>query len=370
MAGKKRMHIDEEEANDSPGETHGNTTSGLTLYRPRFYSCEITLTRRQHLTINQYKPGEDGEEYKITVLPYTLFAFWAQDPVGTGLFSQPYQHLAAAFPLCRYHSASLRISNFIPLQKSLQATSTAVDTTTFNIAPYMYIGEDPNGVLTQFSEDKILIDEACMKAQAVKYPSKYFWPTKGIAEGGLLMLPNLQTLSSKEIYEKHWKLDPGERLFHRTPEAYKEGTYYLPLDLFGISGSQAVIDFAKSVRNESYIIKTKPEPDPGQLISNFTGTPTHTEANPIVMFLPFIESVSSSEDVTRMMAHILMETQIRMTLFTPTDGYMNYFKTSFAEPIEPVANAEFRFQQQQTYVPTTHKYTEKMLRFSNFIVNK
>ncbi|VDO95700.1 unnamed protein product [Schistosoma margrebowiei] len=87
-------------------------------------------------------------------------------------------------------------------------------------------------------------------------------------------------------------------------------------------------------------------------------------ANPIFLFLPYIEPVSTSENATRMMAHVLVQTSIDLTVYTPTDGWQYYYKqNATTEPGDPFN----LFMQQQCLVPERLNVSDATLRFSNFV---
>lgn len=46
--------------------------------------------------------------------------------------------------------------------------------------------------------------------------------------------------------------------------------------------------------------------------------------NPIWLFLPYIEPVSNSENVQRLLGHVLMETEIHLTAYTFCDSLGEY----------------------------------------------
>ncbi|VDP16287.1 unnamed protein product [Schistosoma margrebowiei] len=203
-------------------------------------------------------------------------------------FQEPFKSLASAFPICHFHSAYLRISHFIPLQKSLQGT-TSVDVTSFNVAPYI------------------------------------------------------------------------------TPIYSNNSHRYLPFDLFksGLLGPE--ISPAKAWVQSYNRVST---PEGGALwIADTNGqmcSPDIT-ANPIFLFLPFIEPVSTSENATRMMAHVLLQTSIDFTVYSPTDGFTEYYKQDGqTEPADPL-NV---FMQQQTLVPEFLDVASSNLHFSNFVQKK
>ncbi|CAH8664212.1 unnamed protein product [Dicrocoelium dendriticum] len=132
--GGELMQVDSTTNEDElPDETGQSTSRSLRLLRSRYYSIPVTITRTQHITINQYKPGDNTDIYAITCLPTSTFEFWYLAADQT--FAENFGALRQYFPLCTFDRATHRISHHIPLQKSLQST-TATDITAFNTAPY------------------------------------------------------------------------------------------------------------------------------------------------------------------------------------------------------------------------------------------
>ncbi|VDP45529.1 unnamed protein product [Schistosoma margrebowiei] len=277
------MEADSNEEESATTETHGEVLPLCKLIKPRYYKSRIRIVRKNHLTINQFKPVDDTSEFSITCLPYTCFDFWGINAAGTH-FQEPYSSLGPIFPL----------------------------------------SEDP----------------------------------------GLLGCTNVQTLSSGQTYHKTWKFENHPRLFHRTPQWNTDYHQYLPFDLFRsgligpeISAAKTWVNSYNNVRAEGggslWLADTC-----GQMCS-----PDIT-ANPIFLFLPYIEPVSTSENATRMMAHVLMQTSIDLTVYSPTYGWQNYYKqNSTTEPEDPFN----MFMQQQTLVPENHSINDATLRFSNFV---
>ncbi|VDP78201.1 unnamed protein product [Schistosoma mattheei] len=87
-------------------------------------------------------------------------------------------------------------------------------------------------------------------------------------------------------------------------------------------------------------------------------------ADPIFLFLTYSEPVYTSENATRMMAHVLLQTSIDLTVYTPTDGFTSYYKVNAqSEPADPINT----FMQQRIIVPQILSTSDSTLRFSNFV---
>ncbi|CAH8664187.1 unnamed protein product [Dicrocoelium dendriticum] len=83
-----------------------------------------------------------------------------------------------------------------------------------------------------------------------------------------------------------------------------------------MSGDYAVSEYNPLWKRDGIHFQINVDPDINQIPDFAYGSYDHT-MNPIFLFLPYIEPVSSSEDIVRMMAYVLLETQLTMTLFSP-----------------------------------------------------
>lgn len=297
----KRLRKSDSETFDKQ-DTNPEEVYGFKLWTPTFYKCPVKISRKQHLTITQYKPGDSTESYAATVLPISIFDFWVQE--NSQYWNRPFHYMSSIFPYCNFISAHIRISNFIPMQRSLQATTT-LDTTSFNISPYLYISEDTDGYITQVPTiNDITINNWI--GQNAKIPSAYYWTTEN--DPGLLMTNNVRTLSAGEIYSKTFTFNKHERFFVQTPKFDSSGYWLMPGDY--IANSNYIPFWKKNITSDqlnSYGIYQKTLPA-------------------IFLFMPYIESATNSEDVVRMMGHVLLETELILELYSDRDGYPIYAK--------------------------------------------
>ncbi|CAH8664223.1 unnamed protein product [Dicrocoelium dendriticum] len=134
---------------------------------------------------------------------------------------------------------------------------------------------------------------------------------------GLRACNKVETLSAKDVYFKHFSFEQHPRYFIRTPTGVSQGYNYMPRD-YHTSTSPYPIKPLYEVPQPDIIAPSDPQL-PVQLSHSY-GIYHHT-MNPIFLFLPYIKPVSTSEDVIRMMGHVLLETQLHMTLHTLQDGF-------------------------------------------------
>ncbi|KAA3680354.1 uncharacterized protein DEA37_0004126 [Paragonimus westermani] len=157
------------------------------LFGIHYYKTHVTITRKQHLTIAQYKPGESTiSQFYITCLPYQLFEFWTINENGNG-YREPAASIFTGFRYCAYDNASIRLSHFVPLQNTLQG-STQTDTPALNTTPYAYIARDTLGILDRV-QATTPITATTLQAQQVKLKSNDYWQTEN--EEGLLGLSEI-----------------------------------------------------------------------------------------------------------------------------------------------------------------------------------
>ncbi|CAI2737803.1 unnamed protein product [Dicrocoelium dendriticum] len=310
-SGGKRILVDSTNEDDGTGETGPATAKRIRLLRPRYNTTTITITRKQHITVNQYKPADTSDTFAITCLPLSTFEFWALQ--SDQQFAEPFDTLRTAFPLCSFNHATLRLSHYIPLQKSLQG-SNAVDVTSFNSSPYMYIAEDDTGLLNTVPTpvtEQALLDQNC------KVPSNTYWQFS--SDQGLLACNNVHTLSANEVFFKRYDFDNNGKFLVATPAPTPRGFAYMPGDYFQNVAPYNYSPFWKKLYS-SYAVPTTPiTVVPDQIAFN----PYAHTMQPIFLFPPYIEPVSASEDIVRMMGHVLLETQLTLTLIAPPDGWRN-----------------------------------------------
>lgn len=291
----KRPRLEEEGSN----QTSTENTSGFTLWTPTFYKCAVKISRKQHITVTQYKPGDNSEFFSITVLPVSVFDFWVQE--GNG-WREPFNSISKTFPYCNFISAHLRISNFIPMQRSLN-TTTATDVTSFNMSPYIYISEDTDGYTKEVSHITALSQSNWQKQTLRAASSFYFLNTD---DSGLLNVNNTKTLTSGETFVKNYTFEKNSRFFIKTPAYSTTQCTLMPGDYININ---------------NYIAQWK---------KNNSASTTNTyglynpQMSPIFLYLPYIEAATTSEDVVRMMGHLLLETELILELYSDRDGYNRY----------------------------------------------
>ncbi|CAH8523806.1 unnamed protein product [Dicrocoelium dendriticum] len=235
VAGGKRIAVDSTSEDDAPGETAQSTAKHIRLLRPSYNTTTITITRKQHLTIKQYKPADTTLTYSIICLPISIFEFWALQ--SEQQYAEPFATLRAAFPLCSFNHATLRLSHYIPLQKSLQGT-TATDVTAFNSAPYMYTAQDHTGLLNTVPTD---VTEAAHLNQGYKVNFNTY--CQFTYDQGLLACNDVHTLSANEIYFKRFDFDHHPRFLTRTPLPVPRGYRYMPDDYYANTSPYPFLSF-------------------------------------------------------------------------------------------------------------------------------
>lgn len=300
--GGKRPFVDD----DGEEVNHGNGESKQAppMFKRSCCSTKVTVRRVQNMTIPGYKPGDGTNNFGVSVLPVSVLDFWVQKEKNG--WAKPFDDLCSVFPFIYFEHASIKISRFIPLQKSLQGAN-ATDVTSFNIAPYLYISEDPYGYIPSY---KISNTNDVFYRQCFHVPSIAFW--KNDHDEGLLGLGNVDTLHSGEVWGKHYDLNNSNYFLLKTPK-YAPGKYtYLPGNYW--DGTSIYPLEHKSVGYDKV--------NKDQItFSNSKGM------QPVHLFMPFIESISDSENVTRMLGHVVMETSITMRLMTQPDNYSKWANT-------------------------------------------
>ncbi|CAI2737972.1 unnamed protein product [Dicrocoelium dendriticum] len=295
-AGGKKTAVNSTSEDDAPGETAQSTAKRIRLLRPSYNTTTITITRKQHLTISQYKPADTTLTYSIICLPISICEFWTLQCEQK--YAERFATLRAAFPLCSFNHATLRLSHYIPPQKSLQGT-TATDVTAFNSAPYMYTAQDHTGLLNTVPTD---VTEAAHLNQDYKVSSNTYW--QFTYDQGLLACNDVHTLSANEVYFKRFDFDHHPCFLTRTPLPVPRGYRYMPDKYYANTSRYPFLPFWK----QQSLNQSVPATHPTTISTAWSfGTYNHT-LNPILLFLPYIEPVSTSEDILRMMGHELLET--------------------------------------------------------------
>ncbi|CAH8618899.1 unnamed protein product [Schistosoma rodhaini] len=299
----KRAHLEADSSETGEGSTDTGQQEGPTSWlQPRnYWHCNVTVRRRQHLTIQGYKPGDDSATYAITCLPTQILDFYLHkqaDNWGAEI------NIFKSWPYVRFHTASITLSHFIPLQQSLQG-SAQVDVTSFNIAPYMYIAEDNRGVIHTLPTPPIT--HSTFYKQQVQISSDTFWrdgPPNNQDEG-LLACNKVQTLSANEKYTRTYNLQNHPYLPYLAPE-FSTGTYtYLPGTYFPNQGFRSIFGRQQVTSG---------------VVNVLGDTLHHGKIPPLFIFMPYIEPVSASESAPRLLGHVLLETAITMTYYTFADG--------------------------------------------------
>lgn len=300
----KRPHLDVSSTQNDEESSGGATGAAIQhahrLFGIHYYKCDFTITRKQHITLAQYKPGESGiTQYYVTCLPLQLFDFWVEADDG-GRWRDPFHNICKAWDYIAYNDAHIRLSHFIPLQNSLQG-SAQQDQPAFNTAPYCYIAQDNMGMI-QHVESPTAITHQTMVEQQLKIPSNAFWIRDN--DAGLLGLDDVKTLHQNETLYLNFKFDNQCNRFKRKrPMWQADHLHYLPMTVCDDDG----------------------HPISGHVYTyNIGAVAQHTVTNVDVpytfLFLPYIEKVSAAENATRLYAHMLMETKINVTLWSIPDG--------------------------------------------------
>ncbi|KER18526.1 hypothetical protein T265_12241 [Opisthorchis viverrini] len=295
----KRQRLDAQE-----DESYGSNLAVAKLAQPLFgihyYKTDITVTRKQHLTLAQYKPADTGiTQYYVTCIPYQIFEFWTVNKGGDN-FRDPLANLVKVYDYIHYNSGSIRFSHFVPLQQSLSST-TQQDTPALNTTPYAYIAKDSLGNLDGITSPTA-IDITTMVNQQIKLPSNTYWSKD--SDEGLLGLADVKTFHQGETVHYNFKFDNQMNcLKQKTPRWDNTFGHYFPL----ASGKPLKTGIAMSVQvnaDESINQFKIPEYDLPFLF----------------IFLPYIEQVNNTETIARLYAHVLMETELNFTLWTVPDG--------------------------------------------------
>ncbi|KAA3679443.1 uncharacterized protein DEA37_0001196 [Paragonimus westermani] len=272
------------------------------LFGIHYYKTHVTITRKQHLTIAQYKPGESTiSQFYITCLPYQLFEFWTINENGNG-YREPAASIFNGFRYCAYDSASIRLSHFVPLQNTLQG-STQTDTPALNTTPYAYIARDTLGILDRI-QATTPITVTTLQAQQVKLKSNDYWQTEN--EEGLLGLSEVQTFHQGQTCEFNLRFqNQFNCMKQQTPIYSATQARYLPMSMD--TGDNSVVGgLQMAVKKDSTVTPMVVVPE--------TNYPF------IFIFLPYIEKVNDQETIARLYAHILMETSMELTLWSIPDG--------------------------------------------------
>ncbi|OON15541.1 hypothetical protein X801_08654, partial [Opisthorchis viverrini] len=72
----KRQRLDTQE-DESYGSNLAVAKHAQSLFGIHYYKTDVTVTRKQHLTLAQYKPADtEITQYYVTCIPYQIFEFW------------------------------------------------------------------------------------------------------------------------------------------------------------------------------------------------------------------------------------------------------------------------------------------------------
>ncbi|VDP17840.1 unnamed protein product [Echinostoma caproni] len=153
MAKRPAMDADVEFDEDGGGRSSnaGALQHANDLFKIHYYKFEVTLTRKQHLTVAQYKPADTGiTQFYVTCIPYQFFEFRAVNDDGIP-FRDPYGSIQNAFDYCHFDTGHIRPSYFVPPQHSLTGT-TQQDVPALNTTPYAYLSQDNLGILRKLQQ--------------------------------------------------------------------------------------------------------------------------------------------------------------------------------------------------------------------------
>ncbi|CAI2737807.1 unnamed protein product [Dicrocoelium dendriticum] len=182
----------------------------------------------------------------------------------------------------------------------------------------MYIAEDDTGLINTIPT---AVTEQALLNQDCKVYSATYW--NFASDQGLLACNNVQTLSANEVYVKRYDFDHNGKFLVTTPTATPRGFAYMPGDYYNNTSPYKYLHFWKKLATTTSV-----PTDPATLVPNYVAfSPYAHTLQPIFLFLPYIEPVSASEDIVRMMGHVLLETQLTMTLIAPPDGWRNLAST-------------------------------------------
>ncbi|VDP93849.1 unnamed protein product [Echinostoma caproni] len=195
------------EADTTADENHPPTANASALMHAHklfcihYYKLEVNFTRKQHVTVAQYKPGVSAlTQFYVTCFPYQLFESWAINHTGTN-HREPYSGLAGSFDYCQYNHGNIRFSHFVPLQNSLQGT-TQQDVPALNTTLYAYFSQDNLGILSKVTALSA-IDVTTMINQQRRLPSSAYWTNS--SDEGLLALDETKPFHQNETLEYNFK---------------------------------------------------------------------------------------------------------------------------------------------------------------------
>ncbi|CAI2737799.1 unnamed protein product [Dicrocoelium dendriticum] len=210
----------------------------------------------------------------------------------------------------------------------------------------MYIAEDTTGLINTVPTN---VTEQSLLSQDCKVLSSTYWNFS--TDQGLLACNNVHTLSANDVYFKRYDFDNDSKFLTTTPTGTANGFSYMPGDYFNNTPPYKYMPFWKKLVRTTPVPTTLPT-----AVSDYIAFDAYSYTiNPIFLFLPYIEPVSTSEDIVRMMGHVLRETQLTLTLIGPQDGWPNIASTL---NVSTEANS--------CALDTGH-YTDKTLIFPTFL---
>lgn len=103
------VEADSSEDNSTSTETGSLVKHARLLSKPYFH-CNLTITRRNLITVKGFKPGSSDAIHDVTYLPTQAFDFFAL--VANTTYQAPFQPMHTVFPLCEYHHADIKLHSF------------------------------------------------------------------------------------------------------------------------------------------------------------------------------------------------------------------------------------------------------------------
>lgn len=283
----------------------GDKAQHLLLYQPKRVNIPLSIKRRQHIFIQQYKPGDSTSEFAIIILPIQFCEFWMGD--HKGIFQEPYYSLVACCPFVKFHHAHMRLSNFVPMQKSL--TEKATDVPQINHAPYAFCAEDIGGLYPKITSLEA-VDASRMGSQTILVASNEFWKTTDVDEQGILGWDKCETFIQGQIIKKSWSFNNHPRYFWKPPfDSSNTKLHYLPAD-YPLMNEGMAIDGVTIQTGARYVGKINKTDLLGELYGG-----SRPNMGPVALFMPYIESITKSDNATRLKGWVLLETEISLTLY-------------------------------------------------------
>ncbi|OON13892.1 hypothetical protein X801_10325, partial [Opisthorchis viverrini] len=169
----KRQRLDTKQEEESYGSNIAVAKPAQSLFGIHYYKTDITVVRKQHLTLAQYKPADTGiTQYYVTCIP------------------DPFVNLVKVYDYIHYNAGTIWFSHFVPLQQSLSST-TQQDTPALNTTPYAYIAKDSLGILDSITAPTAIDVNVWSKT----------------SDEGLMGLANVKTFHQGETLHYNFRFD-------------------------------------------------------------------------------------------------------------------------------------------------------------------